>query len=239
MTDSVAAAERRHLVRSFDEDIDQLTARIVHMGGIVEKQVADAVESLITRDTARAAEIIERDREVDAIEEEVDQMVVRLLATRQPLAVDLRVIVMAMKISNDLERAADYAKSIAKRAIRLAEQPEFRTFLTIPRMAETCQEMLKEVLDAYVARDGERAMRVWERDKEVDESYDSLFREMLTYIIEDPRRTQICIDLLFVAKNLERIGDHATNIAEKIDYMIRGEQINRPSRHVVAAESAG
>jgi phosphate transport system protein len=230
MTDSVARPERKHLVRSYDEDLDALTGRIVHMGGIVENQVAGAIAALIERDTRHAAEIIERDKEVDALEEEIDQMVVRLLATRQPMAVDLRVIVMALKISNDLERAADYAKGIAKRAVRLAERPQLKPFITIPTMAEICQEMLKSVLDAYVQRDDARAMEAWERDKDVDDCYDSLFRELLTYIIEDPRRTQVCIDLLFVAKSLERIGDHVTNIAEKIHYMMHGEQINRPSR---------
>lgn len=236
MSETIVAPERKHLVRSFDEDLAALTARIVHMGGIVEKQVADAVEALLERDTRQAAEIIERDKEVDALEEEIDQMVVRLLATRQPMAVDLRVIVMALKISNDLERAADYAKGIAKRAARLAEQPQIKTFMTIPTMAEICQEMLKNVLDAYVARDVDKAMEVWEEDKDVDNCYDSLFRELLTYIIEDPRRTQTCIDLLFVAKSLERIGDHVTNIAEKIHYMIHGEQINRPSRRDLGQE---
>jgi phosphate transport system protein len=154
-------------------------------------------------------------------------MVVKLLATRQPMALDLRIIAMALKISNDLERTSDYAKGIAKRAIRLSEQPQLKPFITIPLMAATCQTMLKEVLDAYVERDVDKAMEVWQRDKAVDALYDQLFRELLSYIIEDPRKTSVCIDLLFIAKNLERIGDHATNIAEKIHYMIHGAQINR------------
>jgi phosphate transport system protein len=237
MTDKAAPLERKHLVRSFDEDLRALADRIVYMGSLVEKQLTRAMEALVERDGAAAVAVVEGDKAVDDLEEEVDQMVVRLLATRQPMALDLRVIVMALKISNDLERAADYAKGIAKRAIRLAEQPQLKPFITLPLMAEICEEMLKQVLDAYVARDDAKAMQAWERDKEVDECYDSLFRELLTYIIEDPRRTQICIDLLFVAKNLERIGDHVTNIAEKIHYMIHGEEINRPSRRDPLAEA--
>jgi phosphate transport system protein len=228
MTTHPDIAPRKHLVRSFDDDMNDLTRRIVDMGGIVERQLGDAIRALVERDTELAAVVVDRDKSVDALEEEIDQTVIRLLATRQPMAVDLRIIAMALKISNDLERASDYAKGIAKRAVRLAEQPQLKAFVTIPLMAQTCEEMLKQVLDAYVERDDEKAMEVWRRDKEVDAFYTALFREMLTYIIEDPRRTQTCIDLLFIAKNLERIGDHATNIAEKIHYMIHGAQINRP-----------
>jgi phosphate transport system protein len=146
------------------------------------------------------------------------------------MAVDLRVIAMALKISNDLERMSDYAVSIAKRSQRLAEQPELPAMLRVPRIGELCLGMFKDVLDAYVDRDVDKARDIIERDKEIDELYNSLFRELVTYMLEDPRTISRCIDLLFIAKNLERIGDHATNIAEKIDYMIHGTQINRP-RH--------
>lgn len=226
MSDAAIPA-KKHIVRSYDDDINELTGHIVSMGGIVEKQVADAVDALIERDVELAEQIVERDRSVDALEETIDQKVIRLLATRQPLAGDLRMIAMALKISNDLERTSDYAAGIAKRAIRLAEQPQLKPFVTIPAMAKVCEAMLKDVLDAYVERDADKAMRVWDRDEEVDAFYTSLFRELVTYMIEDPRRTQICIDLMFCAKNLERIGDHATNIAEKIHYMIHGQLINR------------
>ena len=218
---------QRHTVRSYDDDMNELTGKIIQMGGIAEQQVAMAVQALSERDVDLAAKVIAGDRQVDALEEEIDQAVVRLLARRQPMAVDLRIIAMALKISNDLERTSDYAKGIAKRARVLADRPALKPLITIPLMAETCQEMLKQVLDAYVARDDAKAMAVWERDEEVDSQYDQLFRELLTYIIEDPRKTSVCIDLLFCAKNLERIGDHATNIAEKIHYMIHGSQINR------------
>jgi phosphate transport system protein len=237
MPPETETAPRKHLVRSFDDDMTELTGRIARMGGIVEKQVSDAVAALVDRDVKLAETVIERDKTVDAMEEEIDQLVIRLLATRQPMAVDLRIIAMALKISNDLERTSDYASGIAKRAIRLAEQPQLKPFITIPRMAELCEEMLKDVLDAYVARDVEKAMEVWERDADVDAYYNSLFRELLTYIIEDPRRTQVCIGLLFIAKNLERIGDHATNVAEKIHYMMHGAQINR-QRNVETREDA-
>lgn len=218
---------QRHTVRSYDDDMNELTGKIIEMGGIAEQQVAMAIQALVERDIELAAKVIEGDRQVDWLEEEIDQLVVRLLARRQPMAVDLRIIAMALKISNDLERTSDYAKGIAKRARVLADKPELKPFITIPLMAETCQEMLKQVLDAYVERDDAKAMAVWDRDQEVDDQYNQLFRELLTYIIEDPRRTSVCIDLLFCAKNLERIGDHATNIAEKIHYMIHGSQINR------------
>jgi phosphate transport system protein len=229
-TSKQEALSRAHTVRSYDQELAELTSLICQMGGLAEQQVAGAVDSLLRRDIEIAADVIERDDAVDALEERIDQHVIRLLATRQPMAVDLRIIAMALKISNDLERTSDYAVSIAKRAQRLAEQPELKPLMTIPRMAPICIAMIKDVLDAYVDRDADKAMAVWERDQEVDELYDSLFRELITYMLEDPRTISRCIDLLFVAKNLERIGDHATNVAEKIHYMIHGSQINRP-RH--------
>lgn len=230
MTEAGARAPKRHTVRSFDEDLRDLTGKIVEMGSLAEQQVAGALAALADRDVEVAATVIQRDDVIDQLEEVVDQAVVKLLATRQPMAIDLRSISMALKISNDLERMSDYAVSIAKRSQRLAEQPELAPMLRIPRIGELCLGMFKDVLDAYVERDVAKAREVIERDKEVDELYNSLFRELVTYMLEDPRTISRCIDLLFIAKNLERIGDHATNIAEKIDYMIHGTQINRP-RH--------
>jgi phosphate transport system protein len=227
---TVPPAATPHTVRAFDEDLNNLTGKIIFMGGLAEQLVADALHALVRRDPDLAQLVMSRDDQIDRLEEEVDQDVVRILATRQPVAADLRVIAMALKISNDLERTGDYAVSIAKRAIRLAEQPELKPMVTIPRMAASCIGMVKDVLDAYVERDDAKAMAVWNRDAEVDQLYTSLFRELITYMLEDPRKISICIDLLFVAKNLERIGDHATNIAEKVNYMIHGTQINRP-RH--------
>jgi len=218
----------KHIVRSFDEDLKQLTDRITEAGALAEHQVARAIRALVDRDDEIAASVIQRDAEIDRLEEEVDQLAIRLLAMRQPVAVDLRVISMTLKISNDIERVGDYAKSIAKRARRLNQQPQLKRFVTIPRVADLVQAMLKDVLDAFVERDVDKAMAVWHRDADVDAYYDSLFRELITFLLEDPRTTSVAIDLMFIAKNLERIGDHATNIAEKIHYMVHGVQINRP-----------
>ncbi len=218
---------RRHTVRSFDEELEHLTRRIVQMGALVEKQVAEAIRALVERDGDAAAAVIEHDDDVDELEEAIDQEAIRILATRQPMAIDLRMVAMALKISNDLERTSDYAVNIARRVQRLIDQPPLKPFVTIPRMAELAQLMIKDVLDAYVRRDADRALDVWRRDEEVDQYYNSLFRELLTYILEDPRKTGVCIDLLFIAKNLERIGDHATNIAEKVHYIVYGDLINR------------
>lgn len=216
----------RHLVRSFDQDLSELTNLIIRMGGIVEAQTALAVGAIVERDEQQAIKAIEQDEIADRLEEEIDHLAIKLLATRQPMAIDLRIISMSLKVSNDLERIGDYAKSIAKRARRISEQPSVPPLVLIPNMGLKVQAMVKDVLDAYVERDPVKAMAVWRRDPEVDGLYDGLFRQLITFILEDPRKTSVCIDLLFVAKNLERIGDHATNIAEKIHYMVHGVQIN-------------
>ncbi len=216
-----------HIVKSYDEHITLLTRKILEMGGLVEQQIARAIEALVNRDVEQANRVIEHDDQIDLMEEEIDQYAIRLLATRQPMAVDLRLITMAMKISNDLERMGDYATNIAKRCERLAKEPPVKPLYTIPRMAQISQAMVKDVLDAYVERDTDKAIAVWRRDDEVDDMFTSLFRELLTYMMEDARNISPCIDLIFVAKNLERIGDHATNIAEKIHYIIHGQRINR------------
>ncbi len=216
-----------HIVKSYDDDIDLLTRKITEMGGLVEHQMAVAIDALVKRDAELANGVVERDDEIDHLEEEIDKHAIRLLAMRQPMAVDLRLIAMAMKISNDLERIGDYATNMAKRAVRLAKVPPLKPLYTIPRMGEVAQIMLKDVLDAYAEHDAPKAVAAWHRDAEVDELYNSLFRELVTYMLEDPRTISACIDLLFVAKHLERMGDHTCNIAEKIHYMIHGERINR------------
>jgi phosphate transport system protein len=216
-----------HIVKSYDQQIALLTRKILEMGGLVEQQIARAIEALVNRDIEQANEVVEQDDQIDRMEEEIDQLAIRLLATRQPMAIDLRLIAMAMKISNDLERIGDYATNIAKRCERLAKEPPVKPLYTVPRMAQIAQAMVKDILDAYVERDADKAVTVWRRDDEVDEMFTSLFRELLTYMMEDARNISSCIDLIFVAKNLERIGDHTTNIAEKIHYMIHGERINR------------
>jgi phosphate transport system protein len=228
MDNPTEAMQRKHTVKSFDEDLADLSSQIVQMGAYAEQQIAHALKALIDRDEDLALRVIERDQIVDRFEEAIDQQAIKMLATRQPMAVDLRVISMSLKISNDLERIADYAKGIAKRARRLNMSPQLKPLATIPRMVELCQAMLKDVLDAFITRDADKAMEVWHRDEAVDDLYDSLFRELVTFILEDPRTTSTAIDLLFIAKNIERIGDHTTNIAEKIHYMVHGVQINRP-----------
>ena len=216
-----------HIVKSYDQEISLLTRKVLEMGGLVEHQIATAVDALVKRSVEDAAKVMEFDDQIDRMEEEVDQHAIRLLATRQPMAVDLRLITMAMKIANDLERIGDYATNIAKRCERLAANPPIKPLYAIPRMALITQAMVKDVLDAYVARDSDKAVAAWHRDDEVDDMYTSVFRELLTYMIEDPRNISACIDLIAVAKHLERMADHATNIAEKIHYMVHGQRINR------------
>jgi phosphate transport system protein len=217
----------QHIVKSYDQEITLLSRKVLEMGGLVEHQIAKAVDALVKRDVEQAAEVVEADDQIDRMEEEIDQHAIRLLATRQPMAIDLRLITMAMKIANDLERIGDYATNIAKRCARLAASPPIKPLYTIPRMALIAQAMLKDVLDAYVARDSDKAVAAWHRDDEVDDMYTSMFRELLTYMIEDPRNISPALDLIAVAKHLERMADHATNIAEKVHYMIHGQRINR------------
>ena len=218
---------REHIVRSYDADIDELVNLISQMGGLAETQVAGALAALTRRDTDAAERVIVADSKLDDLEEQIDQLSVQLFAKRQPMAEDLRLIAMSLKISNDLERVGDYAASVAKRAKRLDAGVQLPALTSLGRMGALVQEMVTEVVDAYIERDDRQAMSVWHRDSQVDDFYDSLFRELITYVLEDPRTTSTCIDLLFVAKNLERIGDHATNIAERIHYILEGDRINR------------
>jgi phosphate transport system protein len=218
---------RKHTVRSFDEDLADLSGKIVAMGALVERQLSAALDALVKRDSEGAERVIADDDRIDELEEQIDELAIRVLAMRQPLAVDLRVVAMALKITNDLERMGDYATNIAKRIKRINVQEPVKAFVTLPLMAQICSGMVKDVLDAYIERDDELALEVWSRDPEVDEYYNQLVRDLLNYIVEDPKLTGICIDLMFVAKNLERIGDHATNIAERVYYIVRGELLHR------------
>jgi len=233
------ADDHQHIVKSYDDEINALQRQIIQMGGLVERQVSDAIRALKERDVDLATHVIEQDDQVDQMEEEIDKETIRILATRQPMAVDLRLVAMAMKISNDLERIGDYAANMAKRAISLAKSPPLKPINTIPHMGQITQAMVKQILDAYVERDSEKAMAAWHRDDEVDQLYNSLFRELMTYMFEDPRNIRTCVDLLSVAKHVERIGDHACNIAEKIHYMVHGERINRMPFSQEQAEQQG
>jgi phosphate transport system protein len=215
-----------HTLRAYDEDLDAITAELARMGGLAESEVADAIRAIATRDVSLASSVIARDARLDGLEMEIERKAVRLIALRQPVADDLRRTVAAMKISLNLERCGDLAKNIAKRALVIAEsEPVTPLTSSIERMGELVTTRLKDVLDALTSRDVDRAVTVWLQDHEVDEHYDTIFRELLTYMMGDPRTITACAHLLFVAKNLERIGDHATNIAEILHYEITGREL--------------
>ncbi len=221
----------KHIVKSFDEELRQLNNTVIEMGGQTELQISLALQSIVKRDVELAAKVIDDDDKIDELNYEIDAKATRLLALRQPMALDLRHVVAAFKISSDLERIADYATNIAKRGISLSQTPPMRPVHVIPRMTRLVQQMIKDVLDAYIARDADQAVRVWRADAEVDEMYASLFRELLTYMMEDARRITPCTHLLFIAKNLERIGDHVTNIAENIYFLVHGERLRATRPH--------
>jgi phosphate transport system protein len=222
MSGETRTTMRTHTFRRYEEDLRRLRDMVARMGGLAERQVADATEALVRRDTELAQEVIGRDAQLDQMEREVEEFCIRLLATRAPMAGDLRLIVAAMKVGHNLERIGDYARNAAKRAIVLAQQPQIGSLNGFQRMARLVQENLKDAMDALVHDDAARAEAVWGADEQVDEIYDGIFREMLTHMMEDPRNITAAAHLLFVAKNLERIGDHATNIAETVHYAVRG-----------------
>jgi phosphate transport system protein len=219
-------------VKSYEEQIKRLNESIARMGGLVESQIADAIQALMRRDADLAVSTIEGDLRVDEAERTIDALAIQMLALHQPVASDLRMIVGAIRIAADLERMADYAKNVAKRAIALAQMAPVQPAHAIPRMGRTVQEMVKDVLDAFVNRDVGKAIAVWNRDEELDAMHSSLFRELVTYMMEDPRHITPSTHLLFIAKNIERIGDHATNIAEMVHFQVTGQPLGetRPKR---------
>jgi phosphate transport system protein len=217
----------QHTVKAYGDELTQLTAEVTRMGGLAEAQIADAVESVARRDVALAQAVVERDVKLDALQSDIEKRAIRLIALRQPVAADLRRTVSALKISLSLERTGDLAKNIAKRALVLAgAEPMTPLTRSIERMGKLVAARMKEVLDAYTTMELDRAMEVWSHDDDVDEHYNSIFRELLTYMMGDPRTIGSCTHLLFMAKNLERIGDHATNLAEIIHYEITGEEVS-------------
>ena len=212
-----------HIVKSFDEDLAAIENKIMEMGGLAETQIADAVTALIARDTDLSAEVRSNDKAIDALENDIGEAVVRVIALRQPVAEDLRRVMAAMKISGNLERIGDYAKNIAKRTSVLAQvQPVGSSANTIKAMCRLVQQMLHDVLEAYLRGDVAAADDVRRRDEDVDQMHNTLFRELLTHMMEDARNITPCMHLLFVAKNVERMGDHATSIAEQVHYTIVG-----------------
>ncbi|MFC3124584.1 phosphate signaling complex protein PhoU [Pseudoroseomonas globiformis] len=214
-----------HIVRAYEEQLKRLRELVARMGGLAERQVADAASALIRRDTELASEVVGRDGEIDALETEIESFCVRLLALRQPVAADLRLIVAAMKVSTDIERIGDYARNAAKRAIVVSQQPQLGSLNGFQWMAKLVQENLKDAIDSLVKEDAAGAERVWAADAPVDDIYNGIFREMLTHMMEDPRNITAATHLLFIAKNFERIGDHATNIAETVHYAVLGHML--------------
>jgi phosphate transport system protein len=215
-----------HIVRSYEDELNSLAAECVRMGGLTEAQVADAVSGVVKRNQELAASVVIRDDKLDEAERDIERKTIRLIALRQPVADDLRRAVAAMKVANNLERCGDLAKNIAKRTLVIIESDPLTPLTrSIERMGKLVLGRLSSVLDAYSRSDLERALAVWSQDDEVDEHYNSLFRELLTYMMGDPRTITACAHMLFVAKNLERIGDHATNIAEIIHYEITGAEM--------------
>jgi len=215
-----------HIMKAFDTDLQGVARLISEMGGLVGKQVVDSISALNKIDLTLAQRVIADDAKVDALQHEIEHNAIMILARRQPMAIDLREIIAALRISNDLERVGDLAKNIAKRVNALVDgfqlQPVMRG---IEHMADLVLMQLKNVLDSYARRDLEQAMVVWRSDEQIDAVNNSLFRELLTYMMEQPRNIGVCIHLVFCVKNIERMGDHATNIAETVHYMIEGQNI--------------
>jgi phosphate transport system protein len=219
-------AMSEHTAKAFDVDLQELNRMIAEMGGLAEKLVADSVEALSRRDSDAAQDVVAADPSIDNLQREIEEKAVLTIARRQPMAVDLRDIVGALRVSNDLERIGDLAKNIAKRVIALdGEFHPTKLLRGVEHMGALVLGQLKQVLDSYGTHDLEKALAVWNGDEEVDAMCTSLFRELLTYMMEDPRNITFCIHLMFCAKNIERMGDHATNIAETVYYMIEGRAI--------------
>ncbi len=211
-----------HTVKAFDEDIIRLRGLIAEMGGLAEVAIQDAMDALVSGNQAMADEVIVRDRRIDAIEAEVDRLAVRIIALRAPMADDLREVIAALKIAGVIERIGDYAKNIAKRVGHIEGRRKFEPLTLIPAMAEIASEMVHDVLTAYAARDKTMAAEIIERDAKVDAFYDSIFRNLVSYMVENPATISTAAQLLFVARNIERIGDHATNIAEMVHFAATG-----------------
>jgi phosphate transport system protein len=220
-----------HTIHSYDRDLDALGLRIAEMGGIAEKMVVDAVDALGTVDSTLAQQVVATDPRVDALQRDIEEHAIATIARRQPMGMDLREIIGAIRIAGDLERVGDLAKNIAKRTLKIGPEARVpRAVVGLRHMNELAIELMNDVLDAYAQRDSERALAVWMRDAELDALEDSVFRDLLTHMMEDPRNISFCAHLLFCSKNIERIGDHATNIAETVFYLVTGSTlpIDRP-----------
>lgn len=228
-----------HIVSAFDDDLMGVLARLAEMGGIAEDMLSQALEGVERRDLAMCEAVIARDKRLDELELATDEMVTQTLALRQPMALDLRLLIAALKMSSTLERVGDLSKSIARRGTDLSRSKPQRLTSSVVRMGREAQRQLSEALDAFTSRDVEAALAVWRRDVEIDELYNALFRELVTYMMEDPRTITVGSHYLFIAKNLERIGDHATHIAELTHYLVRGSTINADRPRGPHAETQG
>jgi phosphate transport system protein len=215
-----------HTAKAFDTDLQEITRKVAEMGGMVEQQITDAVQALVGRDLEMGERVIAMDPQIDNMQREIEEKAILTIARRQPMAVDLREVVGAMRVCNDLERIGDHAKHLGKRVVALDGDfyPQ-KLIRGVEHMAELVSAQLKQVLDSYASRDLTAALAVWKGDEEVDSMCTSLFRELFTYMMEDPRNITFCMHLMFCAKDIERMGDHATNIAETVYYMIEGRQI--------------
>jgi len=231
-----------HISSAYDRDLEAIQAKIVRMGGLVEAAIVDSAKSLESRDTELAERVRKGDKAIDALEEQIQEDVARVIALRSPTAGDLRTVLTVMKISSNLERVGDYSKNLAKRTSVLVQMGQVAGSAgAIRRLATAVQSMLKDALDAYIQRDAALAESVRQRDQEVDQMYNALFREFLTHMMEDPRNITACMHLHFIAKNIERAGDHVTNIAEQVIYLVTGEMPDdsRPKGDRTAYETHG
>ncbi len=228
-----------HTVRSYDDDLASLKTMVAQMGGLAEEQLAHAIDAISKRDTKLADIVISADDKIDALEHQVEEKAILTIAKRQPMAQDLRQIMVTIRIAADLERIGDLAKNTAKRTHAISEQLPRKLVSGLARMGGLAQEQLKNVLDAYARNDAEKAMLVWRADEDIDALYNSIFRELLTYMMEDPRMIGPCTHLLFGTKNMERIGDHTTNIAENIYFLVHGRPIaeERPKKDSTSTTS--
>ena len=219
-----------HTVKVFDNELGQLRGLVAQMGGLAEQAIEQAVAALVRGDLTAAARVVEGDRRIDLLESEVERLAVQLIALRAPMADDLREVLTGMKFANTLERVADHAKNIAKRVAEIDRSVPIEPMSVLPAMASVAGEMLHDVLDAFAARDVEAAARVCERDRAVDDLYNSIFRALVTFMMENPKSISQAAHLLFIAKNLERIGDQATNLAEMVHYAATGERMGERER---------
>jgi phosphate transport system protein len=224
-----------HIVKSYDRDLEALGRRIAEMGGVAEKMLAEAMDALSNFDVDLAHRVVSSDPRLDALQREIEENAILTIARRQPLAVDLRECIAAIRISGDIERVGDLAKNIAKRTLKIVSEARVpRAIVGLKSMHEVAAMQLKDALDAYALRDIERARAVWQNDSDLDALEDSVFRDLLTFMMEDPRNISFCTHLLFCSKNLERIGDHTTNISETVVYVVTGEAMptERPKSRV-------